>query len=196
VIVLKRSMRSGFAGIENPLYEMDNCSMLFAMPKPRVEGLTRRRQSALAMHRSHVSTGTPWETAVGYSRAIRHGGHDRRQRNDRSRRRRIRAKRATRWQRSLAAIAELGGNIDDVIRTRIYVVNISDWEAIGPRPRRGFQQSQARRHDGRSIAPYLAGVFGRNRSRRNRWLIVSLVSVARSAESNQRRYAVLFEGLK
>ena len=82
------------------------------------------------MHRSHVSTGTPWETAVGYSRAIRHGatiavsgttapGAD--------------AYEQTR--NALAtiarAIAELGGNIDDVIRTRIYVVNISDWEAIG-----------------------------------------------------------------
>jgi NAD(P) transhydrogenase subunit beta len=40
VIVLKRSMRSGFAGIENPLYEMDNCSMLFGDAKASVEGLT------------------------------------------------------------------------------------------------------------------------------------------------------------
>jgi NAD(P) transhydrogenase subunit beta len=40
VIVLKRSMRSGFAGIANPLYEMDNCSMLFGDAKSSVEGLT------------------------------------------------------------------------------------------------------------------------------------------------------------
>ncbi len=40
VVVLKRSMRSGFAGIENPLYEMPNCSMLFGDAKASVEELT------------------------------------------------------------------------------------------------------------------------------------------------------------
>jgi len=40
VIVLKRSMRSGFAGIENPLYEMPNTSMLFGDAKASVEALT------------------------------------------------------------------------------------------------------------------------------------------------------------
>jgi NAD(P) transhydrogenase subunit beta len=39
VIVLKRSMRSGFAGIENPLYEMPNTSMLFGDAKASVDGL-------------------------------------------------------------------------------------------------------------------------------------------------------------
>jgi H+-translocating NAD(P) transhydrogenase subunit beta len=40
VVVLKRSMRSGFAGIENPLYELPNCSMLFGDAKASVDGLT------------------------------------------------------------------------------------------------------------------------------------------------------------
>jgi NAD(P) transhydrogenase subunit beta len=40
VVVLKRSMRSGFAGIENPLYEMPNTSMLFGDAKASVDGLT------------------------------------------------------------------------------------------------------------------------------------------------------------
>ncbi len=40
VVVLKRSMRSGFAGIENPLYEMPNCSMLFGDAKASVDSLT------------------------------------------------------------------------------------------------------------------------------------------------------------
>ncbi len=40
VVVLKRSMRSGFAGIENPLYEMPNCSMLFGDAKASVDHLT------------------------------------------------------------------------------------------------------------------------------------------------------------
>ena len=40
VVVLKRSMRSGFAGIENPLYEMPNASMLFGDAKASVDELT------------------------------------------------------------------------------------------------------------------------------------------------------------
>jgi proton-translocating NAD(P)+ transhydrogenase subunit beta len=40
VVVLKRSMRSGFAGIENPLYEMANTSMLFGDAKASVDALT------------------------------------------------------------------------------------------------------------------------------------------------------------
>jgi NAD(P) transhydrogenase subunit beta len=40
VVVLKRSMRSGFAGIENPLYEMPNTSMLFGDAKASVDELT------------------------------------------------------------------------------------------------------------------------------------------------------------
>lgn len=40
VVVLKRSMRSGFAGIENPLYEMPNCSMYFGDAKASVDALT------------------------------------------------------------------------------------------------------------------------------------------------------------
>ncbi len=39
VVVLKRSMRSGFAGIENPLYEMPNTSMLFGDAKASVDAL-------------------------------------------------------------------------------------------------------------------------------------------------------------
>jgi H+-translocating NAD(P) transhydrogenase subunit beta len=40
VVVLKRSMRSGFAGIENPLYEMPNTSMLFGDAKASIDELT------------------------------------------------------------------------------------------------------------------------------------------------------------
>ncbi|MGB8149828.1 MAG: NAD(P)(+) transhydrogenase (Re/Si-specific) subunit beta, partial [Candidatus Cybelea sp.] len=40
VVLLKRSMRSGFAGIENPLYELPNTSMLFGDAKASVDALT------------------------------------------------------------------------------------------------------------------------------------------------------------
>ena len=40
VIVLKRSMSSGFAGIENPLFFLDNTSMLFGDAKSSVEQVT------------------------------------------------------------------------------------------------------------------------------------------------------------
>ncbi len=39
-VVLKRSMRSGFAGIENPLYELPNTSMLFGDAKASVDAIT------------------------------------------------------------------------------------------------------------------------------------------------------------
>jgi len=39
VVVLKRSMRSGFAGIENPLYEEPQTAMLFGDAKASVDGL-------------------------------------------------------------------------------------------------------------------------------------------------------------
>ncbi|MCB9103257.1 MAG: NAD(P)(+) transhydrogenase (Re/Si-specific) subunit beta [Anaerolineales bacterium] len=41
VIVLKRSMRAGFAGVENPLFFKDNTRMLFGDAKASVQGLVR-----------------------------------------------------------------------------------------------------------------------------------------------------------
>lgn len=77
-----------------------------------------------------VSTGTLWEDAVGYSRAVRIGntiavsgttasGAD--------------AYEQTRNALAVIvnALAELGASTTDVIRTRIFVTDISHWEAIG-----------------------------------------------------------------
>jgi NAD(P) transhydrogenase subunit beta len=40
VVVLKRSMKPGFAGIDNPLYELPNTMMLFGDAKSSIDKLT------------------------------------------------------------------------------------------------------------------------------------------------------------
>ena len=87
--------------------------------------------------RQNISSGSPWEEKVGYSRAVRIGnvievtgtvaddqgqlvgGDDP-------------------YQQTKYAIGKIekslqqaGASLQDVVRTRIYVVNIEDWPAIG-----------------------------------------------------------------
>jgi enamine deaminase RidA (YjgF/YER057c/UK114 family) len=86
--------------------------------------------------RRYASTGSPWEPIVGYSRAVRTGqtitvtgtvglGADRK----------FAAGAAAQARRALeiirAAIEALGGQLTDVVRTRIFVTDISQWEAVG-----------------------------------------------------------------
>lgn len=88
--------------------------------------------------RKNISSNTPWESIVGYSRAVRIGNHiwvagttasdtvgGVVGAGDAAAQTRFVLKKIER------ALSHAGATLADVVRTRMYVTNITDWQIIG-----------------------------------------------------------------
>ncbi len=88
-------------------------------------------------NRIKVSTGSPWEPVVGYSRAIRCGnvievaGTTAMKDGEVIGVGDAYAQTAYILQIVQAALEQLGSRMNDVVRTRMFVTDISKWEEIG-----------------------------------------------------------------
>jgi len=84
-----------------------------------------------------VSSGAVWEEKVGYSRAVRVGniievsGTAAIDRDKIISPNNVQGQTKFVIQKIERALKEAGGTLNDVIRTRIYVTDISQWEAVG-----------------------------------------------------------------
>ena len=94
------------------------------------------KEIKISENRSHVFSGTDWESLAGYCRAVKKGNH-------------IFISGTTATHRNIiiggndviaqsnfvidkleSAITSLGGKLENIVRTRVFVNNINEWEAV------------------------------------------------------------------
>ena len=94
------------------------------------------KEIKISENRSHVFSGTEWESLAGYCRAVKKGNH-------------VFISGTTATHRNIiiggndviaqsnfvidkleSAITSLGGKLENIVRTRVFVNNINEWEAV------------------------------------------------------------------
>jgi enamine deaminase RidA (YjgF/YER057c/UK114 family) len=88
--------------------------------------------------RQNISSGAPWESVVGYCRAVRVGNHiwvsgttATNEHGDVVGAGDAAAQTQYALEKIERALNEAGASMHDVVRTRMFVTDISQWEAIG-----------------------------------------------------------------